>query len=196
MVVVTVVDGRTPARGAQPRGDHRRAARLLRRRDPAAERARGRRPRRRVGALGAQPLRRRRGAAGRGRAAAVGAVRAAWRRDRRRRSRSRSASRSSSTSAPRSSRRSRRCAAPRCCRCHDSPTIAAQPRAARPHAAAPARARRSPASTPDALDAVDALASWDTWNRLRAAQGCSVAARPPRFVIARHSHNSPKGTRR
>ncbi len=27
----------------------------------------------------------------------------------------------------------------------------------------------------DVLDAVDALASWDTWNRLRRAQGCSVA---------------------
>lgn len=27
----------------------------------------------------------------------------------------------------------------------------------------------------DALDAVDALASWDAWNRLRGAQGCSVA---------------------
>jgi AcrR family transcriptional regulator len=27
----------------------------------------------------------------------------------------------------------------------------------------------------DALDAVDALASWDAWNRLRRAQGCSVA---------------------
>jgi len=28
---------------------------------------------------------------------------------------------------------------------------------------------------PDALDAVDAAASWDSWNRLRRAQGCSVA---------------------
>jgi TetR/AcrR family transcriptional regulator of autoinduction and epiphytic fitness len=28
---------------------------------------------------------------------------------------------------------------------------------------------------PDALDAVDAAASWDAWNRLRHAQGCSVA---------------------
>jgi hypothetical protein len=27
----------------------------------------------------------------------------------------------------------------------------------------------------EALDAVDALASWDTGNRLRAAQGCSAA---------------------
>ena len=44
--------------------------------DAAAERARGRGAGRRVGALGAQPLRRRRGAARRGRAAAVGAVRA------------------------------------------------------------------------------------------------------------------------
>jgi AcrR family transcriptional regulator len=28
---------------------------------------------------------------------------------------------------------------------------------------------------PDVLDAIDALASWDAWNRLRRAQGCSVA---------------------
>jgi TetR/AcrR family transcriptional regulator, regulator of autoinduction and epiphytic fitness len=28
---------------------------------------------------------------------------------------------------------------------------------------------------PEVLDAVDALASWDVWNRLRRAQGCSVA---------------------
>ena len=28
---------------------------------------------------------------------------------------------------------------------------------------------------PDVLDAVDALTSWDAWNRLRSAQGCSVA---------------------
>jgi TetR/AcrR family transcriptional regulator, regulator of autoinduction and epiphytic fitness len=27
----------------------------------------------------------------------------------------------------------------------------------------------------EGLDAVDAVASWDTWNRLRRAQGCSVA---------------------
>lgn len=27
---------------------------------------------------------------------------------------------------------------------------------------------------PEVLDAVDALASWDVWNRLRRAQGCSV----------------------
>jgi AcrR family transcriptional regulator len=33
-----------------------------------------------------------------------------------------------------------------------------------------------PATTsPDTLDALEVLASWDTWNRLRAAQGCSVA---------------------
>jgi TetR/AcrR family transcriptional regulator of autoinduction and epiphytic fitness len=28
---------------------------------------------------------------------------------------------------------------------------------------------------PDVLDALDALASWDAWNRLRRAQGCSIA---------------------
>jgi AcrR family transcriptional regulator len=34
----------------------------------------------------------------------------------------------------------------------------------------------------DALDALDVVTSWDTWNRLRAAQGCSVA-RARRLVI-------------
>jgi len=32
-----------------------------------------------------------------------------------------------------------------------------------------------PGLAPDTLDAIDALASWDTWNRLRSAQGVSVA---------------------
>jgi len=35
--------------------------------------------------------------------------------------------------------------------------------------------RGFPGLAPDVLDAVDALTSWDTWNRLRAAQGLSVA---------------------
>ncbi len=35
--------------------------------------------------------------------------------------------------------------------------------------------RTLPALAPDVLDAVDALLSWDTWNRLRAAQNASVA---------------------
>lgn len=35
--------------------------------------------------------------------------------------------------------------------------------------------RGFPGLTPDVLDAVDALTSWDNWNRLRAAQGLSVA---------------------
>jgi hypothetical protein len=34
----------------------------------------------------------------------------------------------------------------------------------------------------DALDALDVVTSWDTWNRLRAAQGCSVV-RARRLVI-------------
>ncbi len=34
--------------------------------------------------------------------------------------------------------------------------------------------RAFPGIAPDALDAVDALASWDTWNRLRAAQGVAM----------------------
>jgi len=34
--------------------------------------------------------------------------------------------------------------------------------------------RGFPKLTADALDAVDALTSWDAWNRLRTAQGCSV----------------------
>jgi hypothetical protein len=36
--------------------------------------------------------------------------------------------------------------------------------------------------TNDALDALDVVTSWDTWNRLRVAQGCSVA-RARRLVI-------------
>jgi len=35
--------------------------------------------------------------------------------------------------------------------------------------------RAFPGITPDTLDAVDALASWDTWNRLRAAQGVATS---------------------
>lgn len=35
----------------------------------------------------------------------------------------------------------------------------------------------------DTLDALDALLSWDTWNRLRAAQGCSVV-RAKRVLVA------------
>jgi TetR/AcrR family transcriptional regulator of autoinduction and epiphytic fitness len=35
----------------------------------------------------------------------------------------------------------------------------------------------------DTLEALDALLSWDTWNRLRAAQGCS-AARAKRVLVA------------
>src|SRR4029077_19735338 len=34
--------------------------------------------------------------------------------------------------------------------------------------------RAFPDLTRDELDAIDAIASWDAWNRLRAAQGCSV----------------------
>ena len=34
--------------------------------------------------------------------------------------------------------------------------------------------RGFPGLAPETLDAIDALASWDTWNRLRLAQGCSV----------------------
>lgn len=35
--------------------------------------------------------------------------------------------------------------------------------------------RGFPGLEPDALDALDAMCSWDAWNRLRTAQGCSVA---------------------
>ena len=35
--------------------------------------------------------------------------------------------------------------------------------------------RGFPGVAPEVLDAVDAIASWDTWNRLRTAQGASVA---------------------
>jgi AcrR family transcriptional regulator len=39
-----------------------------------------------------------------------------------------------------------------------------------------------PGLTADALDALDAVASWDTWNRLRTAQGCS-AVRARRVLV-------------
>jgi AcrR family transcriptional regulator len=39
-----------------------------------------------------------------------------------------------------------------------------------------------PEASPEVLDAVDALASWDTWNRLRTAQGMSVA-RAKRLLV-------------
>lgn len=35
--------------------------------------------------------------------------------------------------------------------------------------------RGFPGLAPDQLDALDALTSWDAWNRLRTAQGCSVS---------------------
>jgi AcrR family transcriptional regulator len=56
----------------------------------------------------------------------------------------------------------------------DSPTIAA-------HLARLDRTLRRqlergfPGLAADELDAIDAIVSWDAWNRLRAAQGCSVS---------------------
>jgi TetR/AcrR family transcriptional regulator of autoinduction and epiphytic fitness len=57
---------------------------------------------------------------------------------------------------------------------HDSPTIAAN------LAKLDRRLRRQlheafPGVDTETLDALDAALSWDTWNRLRAAQGCSPA---------------------
>jgi TetR/AcrR family transcriptional regulator, regulator of autoinduction and epiphytic fitness len=57
---------------------------------------------------------------------------------------------------------------------HESPTIAAN------LARLDRRLRRQletvlPSLAGESLDAVDAALSWDTWNRLRAAQGCSPA---------------------
>ena len=43
--------------------------------------------------------------------------------------------------------------------------------------------RGLPEISADTLDAVDALTSWDTWNRLRAAQGLSVA-RAKRVLVS------------
>ena len=168
-------DGRRtrPARGAQPRGDRRRAARLLRGGRAAAERARGRGARRRLGAIGAQPLRRRRGVASRGRAAPVGTIRALAR-TRSRPSRTSCDQRAAFFEAVTPVRRAALLSV------HDSPTIA------RNLARLDRMLRRQlaetfPGITEDVLDAVDALTSWDTWNRLRAAQGCS-AARAQRLV--------------
>jgi TetR/AcrR family transcriptional regulator, regulator of autoinduction and epiphytic fitness len=64
---------------------------------------------------------------------------------------------------------------------HDSPTIARNlaraDRLMRRHVE-----RTFPRLGADALDAVDLVSSWDAWNRLRAAQGCSVA-RARRIVV-------------
>ena len=50
---------------------------------------------------------------------------------------------------------------------------------------------------PEVLDALDALLSWDVWNRLRAAQGCSVA-RARRALVASVTalleHSKERGT--
>jgi AcrR family transcriptional regulator len=54
-----------------------------------------------------------------------------------------------------------------------SPTIAAN--LARLDRTLRRQLERAFAVEPDVLDAIDAVASWDTWNRLRRAQGCSVA---------------------
>ena len=197
-----VLDGRRDGRRrpdaagrAQPRGDHRRADRLLRRRRAAAERAGGRRPGRRVGAVGAQPLRRRRGAARRRSRSGSGSgspasrcaidVDAAGRRTRRAARR---------RSAPRSSRRSHPCAGPRCCRCptrRRSPrnlarldrTLRRQLERAFPDARRPTcstRSTRSRRGTPGTGCAP--------------RRACSVAARPP----DPHQHDSctPRTDRR
>jgi TetR/AcrR family transcriptional regulator of autoinduction and epiphytic fitness len=56
---------------------------------------------------------------------------------------------------------------------HKSPTIAAN--LARLDRTLRAQIERAFDLGPDVLDAVDAVASWDAWNRLRNAQGCSIA---------------------
>lgn len=56
---------------------------------------------------------------------------------------------------------------------HKSPTIAAN--LARLDRTLRRQIERAFDVGPDMLDAVDAVASWDAWNRLRSAQGCSVA---------------------
>ena len=56
---------------------------------------------------------------------------------------------------------------------HKSPTIAAN--LARLDRTLRAQIANAFDLGPDVLDAVDAVASWDAWNRLRNAQGCSVA---------------------
>lgn len=68
---------------------------------------------------------------------------------------------------------------------HDSPTIART--LARVDQLLRRHLEMTFATTPeadalDALDAIDLVASWDAWNRLRVAQGCSVA-RARRIVI-------------
>ena len=155
--------------------------------DPAAERRRGRGARRRVGAVGAQPLRRRRGLARRGRAAAVGTVRALVDADRRadRLERDRAAGRAtggvlrSDHAGP-----ARRAAVGRTIRRRSRANLARLDRILRRQLDAV-----FPELEPDTLDALDVLTSWDTWNRLRTAQGCSVR-RARRVLDRNHSHCS------
>jgi AcrR family transcriptional regulator len=64
---------------------------------------------------------------------------------------------------------------------HDSPTIARN--LARLDRVLRRQLERSfPEVDPTTLDALDVLTSWDAWNRLRTAQGCSVA-RARRIVV-------------
>jgi hypothetical protein len=49
-----------------------------------------------------------------------------------------------------------------------------------------------PTLTSDALDALELVTSWDAWNRLRAAQGCSVAR--ARRVVTDVVRNLTEGT--
>ena len=77
---------------------------------------------------------------------------------------------------------------------HDSPTIAAQPRALDRTLRAPARRVRSRRSTPTRSTRSTPSLSWDTWNRLRTAQGCSVARAAP-SPRRRRSARCSKGAR-
>jgi AcrR family transcriptional regulator len=64
---------------------------------------------------------------------------------------------------------------------HDSPTIARN--LARLDRVLRRQLERSfPEIDPTTLDALDVLTSWDAWNRLRTAQGCSIA-RARRIVV-------------
>ena len=152
-------------------------------------------------AFGAQPLRRRRSVAQRGRAAAVGAEPAPWRsrvrrpRPRRAGSTALIAYRADLYEAVTPVRRAALLTV------HDSPADRVEPRRGSIGALRRQLEAVFPDLDDDTADALDAALSWDTWNRLRTAQRCSAAPRaagaaphhPPRCSKgARHEWDPPE----
>ena len=178
--MTSALDGRVTRGAAQPRGDHRRAARLLRGRASCGRASHEVAARAgRVGAVGAQPLRRRRSAARRGRAAAVGAVRCTVAVPA---SSSRPRAASTQLVAQRAaSLRSGHAGAPRRA-AHAATTRRRSRRTSRGSTGGcgVSSKRRSPTSTTTRSTRSTPSLSWDAWNRLRTAQGVQRRARAAR----------------